>query len=84
MRRSIEPTRSLHIEEAKSTAADQIQAHYELLLENNESKIACFEEARSRRQQAVADAREHASSDQEFAVVRPTGIFLRPVRRQLP
>ena len=54
-----------HMEEAKAAAGEQIQAHYELLLENNESKIAWFEDARARRQAAIAAARAHAVDDQE-------------------
>lgn len=54
-----------HMEEAKSAAAEQIQANYELLLEKNESKIAAFEEARARRQSAISEARTHAGTDQE-------------------
>ncbi len=55
-----------HMEEAKATAGEQIQAHYELLLENNESKIAAFDDAKVRRQEAVAQARLHADSAQEM------------------
>ncbi|MDO8737232.1 MAG: hypothetical protein Q7K29_09170, partial [Thermoleophilia bacterium] len=54
-----------HMEEAKSAAAEQIQAHYELILENNEGKIASFEAARSRRQSAISEARVHAGTPQE-------------------
>lgn len=54
-----------HMEEAKSAAAEQIQANYELILEKNESKIASFEEARSRRQNAISEARAHAGTTQE-------------------
>ncbi len=54
-----------HMEEAKAVAGEQIQDHYELILENNSSKIPAFEEARQRRQEAVAQARQHAETPQE-------------------
>ena len=49
----------LHMEEAKSVASDQIQAHYELLLENQENRIAYFDDAGRRRESAIAEARKH-------------------------
>lgn len=55
-----------HIEEAKVAAGEQIQAQYELLLENNASKIGQFQDAQARRQEAVAAARAHAADDQEL------------------
>ncbi|MHB9112180.1 MAG: diguanylate cyclase [Thermoleophilia bacterium] len=55
-----------HIEEARSAAAEQIQANYELILEKNESKIANFEAARARRQNAFTEAKAHAVTDQEI------------------
>ncbi|MHB8858570.1 MAG: diguanylate cyclase [Thermoleophilia bacterium] len=56
-----------HIEEAQTAAGEQIQAHYELMLENNASKIGVFEDARSRRQESVAAARSHAGDAEELA-----------------
>lgn len=56
----------LHMEEVKLAAGDQIQAHYELLLENQENKIAYFDDARRRRDSAIAEARKHAGTPQEL------------------
>jgi len=54
-----------HIEEARIAAAQQIQAHYELMLENKEDKITSFETARQVRDAALADASAHGLSDIE-------------------
>lgn len=56
----------LLMEEAKSAATEQIQANYELILENNPDKIVSFEEARDRRQYATSEARVHAGSAEEL------------------
>src|SRR5659263_653669 len=56
----------LHMEEAKAAASDQIQANYQLLLENQENKIAYFDDARRRRESAIAEARKHAGTSQEL------------------
>ncbi|MFA5809339.1 MAG: diguanylate cyclase [Thermoleophilia bacterium] len=54
-----------HIEVARTAAAQQIQAHYELMVENKENKIVSFEEARQVRDAALADASAHGLTDIE-------------------
>ena len=54
-----------HLQVAKAAAEDQIQAHYELLLENKADKIAAFQAAHQKFDSALADAQQHDTTPQE-------------------
>lgn len=54
-----------HLGEAKAATADQVQAMYELILENDQSKVDNFAAAQQRRIQALRQAGEHVESAKE-------------------
>jgi diguanylate cyclase (GGDEF)-like protein len=54
------------LQEARAAANTQIQAHYELLVENDSSKIDVFKEARASREAAITIARDQSQTDQEL------------------
>lgn len=59
-----------HMGEAKSAMAGQVQAMYELILENDKSKVENFAAAQQQRLVAVQKAGEHVETDQEAEWIR--------------
>ncbi|MHB1390866.1 MAG: diguanylate cyclase [Thermoleophilia bacterium] len=55
------------LQEANAAASAQIQANYELIVDNDIERVGAFIDAQQRRQAAIADARSHAETDQEIA-----------------
>ncbi|GBE58096.1 phytochrome-like protein cph2 [bacterium BMS3Abin01] len=54
-----------HLQQSELALADQVQDQYELIVENDLSKVADFLEARSLRQGALSEANAHAETAQE-------------------
>ncbi len=58
-----------HLQKAELAVADQTQAQYELIVENDESHIGEFEEAAARRQSALSEAAAHTGTAQERELI---------------
>lgn len=58
-----------NLQEAELAVSDQIQAQYELIVEDSSSFIAEFREAGSRRQSAMTEAAVHAETAQESELI---------------
>lgn len=58
-----------NLQQAELAVADQIQAQYELIVENNTTYVAEFDEAGSRRQSAMSEAAIHSETAQERELI---------------
>lgn len=58
-----------NLQRADLAVADQTQAQYELIINNNEQPILDFQEAQAQRQRSLGTARSHADTTQERELI---------------